>query len=249
MEAVLGKKIVDAYYKQKASKSYYLGCSTGGRQGIQSALRFPDDFDGIVAGSPATDWQHLMGWSGMLGRYLGAPNPQNSPSFVPATLWPTISNEILKQCDGLDGVVDSIITEPDQCAFRPEALLCTGSNSSSCLTAAQVAAVRKVYEPVFGTQGELLYPRYDPGAEANGTFSALLSGNFFPFTSVGFHYDLEALSNLSRRIGNTSLFSMTPASDSTIIASLTLNLAIQLILEAFRHGMVICLTFETVVEK
>jgi len=185
VEAVLGKQIVEAYYNRTHDKSFYLGCSTGGRQGIQSALLFPEDFDGIVAGSPATDFNHLQGWSGMLGRYIGAPNPNTSDSFIQPSLWPIISQEILNQCDGLDGMEDGIITEPDECIFRPEALLCnaTATDETSCLTPAQVNALTQVYEPVFGTKGEFIYPRYDPGAEGDGNFEATLSGAFFPFTS------------------------------------------------------------------
>jgi len=184
VEAVLGKKIVEAYYKQMPHKSYYLGCSTGGRQGIQSALLFPEDFDGIVAGSPATDFNHLIGWSGLLSRFVGAPDSQSSPSFIPSQLWPVISEEIFRQCDGLDGVEDRIITEPDECDFRPEALLCTAKdNSTTCLTMSQVQTLRNVFQPIFGTKGQLIYPRYDPGAEEGGNFAALLGGQFFPFTN------------------------------------------------------------------
>jgi feruloyl esterase len=192
VEAVLGKQIVEAYYKRTHDKSYYLGCSTGGRQGIQSALLFPEDFDGVIAGAPGTDFNHLIGWTGMVGRNIGAPDANTSASFIPASLWPIISQEILKQCDGLDGVEDGIITEPDECIFRPEALLCnaTTMDESSCITAAQVDALTRVYEPLFGTKGELIFPRYDPGAEGGSNFEALLSGAFFPFTKVSHRHDL-----------------------------------------------------------
>ena len=73
VEAVIGKQIVEKYYGKAQHKSYYLGCSTGGRQGTQEALKFPDDFDGIIGGSPATDFNHLQGWSGLLGTFVGAP--------------------------------------------------------------------------------------------------------------------------------------------------------------------------------
>ena len=64
--AVVGQQLVKAYYNNVPSKSYYLGCSAGGRQGVQFALKYPDFFDGILAGSPAIDWNHFYGWSGML---------------------------------------------------------------------------------------------------------------------------------------------------------------------------------------
>ena len=185
VEAVLGKQIVHAYYNTPHRNAYYLGCSTGGRQAIQEALLFPEDFDGLVAGSPAVDFNHLIGWAAMLARSVGAPS-HTADSFIPATLWPVISNEILNQCDGLDGVMDGIITDPDQCAFRPEALLCTAEtvNRSACVTAPQVEALRNIYEPLFGTEGQLLYPRYDPGAESAGNFVNMFSGDVFSIALV-----------------------------------------------------------------
>ncbi|GLB36722.1 putative tannase and feruloyl esterase [Lyophyllum shimeji] len=178
VEAVIGKQIVQAYYKRAHQKSYYLGCSTGGRQGTQAALKFPDDFDGIVAGSPATDWNHLMAWSVELGRIVGAPKASTSPNFIPVALWNVIHDAVMRQCDGLDGVMDGIITEPDDCNFDAMSLLCSGQNTTNCLSAAQVAALKKVYSPLIGENGQLLYPRYDPGTTVAET-QVLLGGNIF----------------------------------------------------------------------
>jgi feruloyl esterase len=185
IEAELGKAIIEAYYGRSAHKSYYLGCSAGGRQGFKEAEMFPDDFDGIVAGSPAIDGNHLLDWSGFLGQYIGAPNPANSPNFITSDQWPIISQSILAQCDGLDGVLDGIITEPDNCDFRPEALLCpNSSNQAGCLTQSQVDALHKIYSPLTDSKGTVLFPRYDPGAEGDGNFEVYFSGEFFTFTSV-----------------------------------------------------------------
>ena len=188
VEVVLGKQIIDAYYGRPQHKSYYLGCSTGGRQAIQSALLYPDDFDGLVAGSPATDFNHLSGWQAMLGRFVGAPL-NSTEAFIPATLWPVISQEILNQCDELDGVKDGIITDPDQCIFRPEALLCSSEtkNKSSCINPAQAAALTNIYQPLYGTKGQLLYTRYDPLAESLGNFINMFSGDIFSIALVNQH--------------------------------------------------------------
>ncbi|KAJ7871717.1 tannase and feruloyl esterase [Mycena olivaceomarginata] len=148
VEAVVGKQIVEAYYGRPHSKSYYMGCSTGGRQGTQAALKFPADFDGIVAGAPATDFNRLVHWTNMLTQYIGAPASHSSP-----------------RCDGIDGVLDGIITEPDACDFRPEALICHPDAAlDTCLTHPQVEALRKIYSPLYGPGNQLLYPRFDPGA-------------------------------------------------------------------------------------
>lgn len=186
-EVVIGKQIVEAFYGKKSiSKSYYLGCSTGGRQAMQSALKFPDDFDGMVAGSPATDWNHLADAQVRLGQFVGAPNPSSSPAFIPAELWPIISQEILNQCDDLDGIDDGIISDPDLCIFRPEALLCEAgsTNTSSCLTAPQVGALKNIYQPIFGDKGQLVYPRYDPRGESDGNFVNMFSGQIFDIAAV-----------------------------------------------------------------
>ncbi|KAG6900004.1 hypothetical protein C0993_004312 [Termitomyces sp. T159_Od127] len=184
VEAVIGKQIVEAYYGRPHNKSYYLGCSTGGRQGTQEALKFPEDFDGIVAGSPGTNWNNLQGWAAILGRFVGAPDPTGNPHFIPAGLWDTIASEILRQCDGLDGVEDGIITEPDECEFRPEAIVCSAGQTTDCLTSAQIDALHEIYQPIFGTSGELLYSRYDPGAEADGNSQILFSGSILSFPNV-----------------------------------------------------------------
>ncbi|KAG5733877.1 putative feruloyl esterase B, partial [Termitomyces sp. T112] len=188
VSTLIGKQIVQAYYGSPHQKSYYLGCSTGGRQGTQSALKFPEDFDGIVAGAPATDWNHLVGLGAMLARYIGAPNASTSPSFISADLWELVAAEILAQCDELDGVRDGIITEPDACDFRPEALLCSGNGTAGCLSIAQVEALRKIYQPLYGVEGQLLYPRPDPGCEADGNTASVLNGTVVSFSNDWFKY-------------------------------------------------------------
>lgn len=188
-EAVIGKQIVDAYYNSVPSKSYFLGCSTGGRQALQSALLFPEDFDGIIGGSAASDFNHLYGWRGHLGTYIGAPNPNTSSSFIPQSLWQSaVSVEIMKQCDGLDGLMDGIITEPDDCQFNPQVLLCTKDAVRGCLTRPQVDALQNIYNPLYGTDGRLIYPRYDPGAEGASSSWDYFNGVFFKYTNVSFRY-------------------------------------------------------------
>lgn len=101
----------------------------------------------------------------MLGRAIGAPDPASSPGFIPPQLWKVIAAEIMRQCDGIDGVFDGIITEPDTCNFDPGALLCT--RLDSCLLPPQIAALHKIYSPLYGKRGDVIYPRFDPGAEGD----------------------------------------------------------------------------------
>jgi len=178
VEAVIGKQIVEGYYGIPHEKSYFLSCSTGGRQGMQSALKFPEDFDGILAGAPAINFNHLTGAFLMWASFVGNLDPEGSSSeyFISPELWETVSTEILRQCDGLDGIEDGMITEPEHCNFRPEALLCDSDVlaqiSPICATPKQVEALRKIYRPLIGKQGELIYPRFDPSAEADGQFAS-----------------------------------------------------------------------------
>ncbi|KAF7289863.1 Carboxylic ester hydrolase [Mycena indigotica] len=183
VEAMIGKLLVEAYYQQTHTTSYYLGCSTGGRQGMQAALRYPDDFDGIIAGAPATDWNHLLYWAGATAQAIGAPTPWSSPSYIPPRKWRSlIAKEILRQCDALDGIADGIISEPDDCDFDPQVLLCShsaGANLERCLTEPQVAALRKIYSPL-KVNGERVYPRFDPGAESTPLGLTVFTGVFPP---------------------------------------------------------------------
>lgn len=177
---VVGKEITNVFYGEAYTKSYYLGCSTGGRQGFKEIQDFPDDFDGVVAGAPAFDFNHLTDWSENFYNVLG---PDTTATYVPAALWPVIHSEILNQCDGIDGALDGIIEDPELCYWRPETLICSpGQNTSTCLTGTQAAAVRQVYEPLYGVDGTLLYPRMQPGSE--------LIAIFLYYTGAPFIYSL-----------------------------------------------------------
>ena len=97
-----GKALANAFYGKPHSKSYYLGCSLGGRQGIKSAEMLPNDFDGIVAGAPGVDFNNLISWRARFFTITGA---ANSTNFIPATAWKTwIHDEVLRQCDAIDGL-------------------------------------------------------------------------------------------------------------------------------------------------
>ncbi|KAH8893014.1 tannase and feruloyl esterase [Thozetella sp. PMI_491] len=180
---VVGKQISAAFYREVHKKSYYLGCSTGGRQGFKSAQSFPDDFDGIVAGAPAIDFNNLNSWSEHFFLLTGAPG---SPSFVPSSLWATVHQDILSQCDGLDGYVDGIIEDPLLCDYRPESLICapgtSAANSTTCLTGTQAATVRAIFSPLYGVNGTLVYPRMQPGSELVGAVPIYYFGGASPFS-------------------------------------------------------------------
>ncbi|PTB40375.1 hypothetical protein M441DRAFT_81112 [Trichoderma asperellum CBS 433.97] len=161
--AVIGKTITNAFYGRNFTKSYYIGCSTGGRQGFQSAQMFPSDFDGIVAGSPTLDFTHLTAWAGWLGIVTGYNT--NDSGFVSPALWKTIHQEILKQCDSLDGAVDGIIENPDLCYPNLDILRCNRRLTHNCLNSEQLRRASGVFEPFTYSNGSLIFPRMQPGSE------------------------------------------------------------------------------------
>ena len=173
------------FYNRTHHKSYYLGCSLGGRQGIDAAKRFPGDFDGIVAGSPALDFNNLVSWRANFFPITGSTNSSN---FISALTWTNlIHNEILSQCDSLDGVKDGIIEDPNLCKFRPETLLCIHNTMRNCLTQPQVDIVRKIFSSLYGEDGALLYPAMQPGSELIAV-QKLYAGKPFSYSEDWFRY-------------------------------------------------------------
>ena len=150
---------------------------------MKAAEMFPDDFDGIVAGSPALDFNNLQSWRASFFPITGPPNSSN---FISTALWMNlIHKEVLDQCDGLDNVIDNIIEDPNLCSFRPEALLC-GKNSTSttnCLTSAQVEMVRAIFSPFYGEDGKIIYPAMQPGSELFAATN-LYAGKPFSYSEV-----------------------------------------------------------------
>lgn len=168
VEAVIGKAVTKAYYGKDARYSYYNGCSTGGRQGFGNAQNYPDDFDGMLLGSPGIDWLHIVSSKGILAHRIGWPN-LNSFAYVRQEQWPAIVAAIVAMLDPLDGVTDGIIDEPTHLRFDPAVLACgTGVlNASLCLTPPQIQSVRGAYEPIADTAGVIVYPSFELGSDTS----------------------------------------------------------------------------------
>ncbi|KAF2638410.1 feruloyl esteras-like protein B [Massarina eburnea CBS 473.64] len=183
---VVGKQITQNFYGSAHKKSYYLGCSTGGRQGFKSAQDFPEDFDGIVAGAPAIAFDNLTSYSGHFYPIVGT---ANSSTFVPTNLWSTlIHSDIMKQCDMLDNYADGILENPSMCNYTASGLLCgSSSNSSDCLTQEQVNTVNQVFSPTLTSDGSLVYPRMQPGSEALASL-IIYNGAPWVYTTEFFRY-------------------------------------------------------------
>ena len=168
------KAVIAAFYGSGPARSYFVGCSDGGREALMEAQRFPDDFDGISAGAPANNWIHLF--TGFIWNeqalFANVASTVNPPKLV------AIQRAALAQCDELDGIKDGLLNDPRQCRFDPAVIQCAGAENDNCLTAAQVAAVRKIYAgPRNPRTGKLIFPGYEAGAEAApGGWSAWITG-------------------------------------------------------------------------
>jgi hypothetical protein len=155
------KAIIRAFYGESPRRSYFAGCSNGGRQALMEAQRFPNDYDGIIAGAPANFWTHLL----MQAIWSSQALLQNPASYIPAAKLPAIESAALRACDATDGVKDGVIDDPPKCHFDPAKLLCHGAESDSCLTRPQVEALKKLYDGPRNAKSEQIFPGYVPGAE------------------------------------------------------------------------------------
>jgi feruloyl esterase len=161
--AVRAKAVVEAFYGKPAERSYFIGCSSGGYEGLMEAQRFPADYDGIVAGAPANNWTRLMA-----GDFDGVLAVLKDPaSHLPLSALGLLHRGVLAACDGADGVTDGVLEDPRQCTFDPAQLTCPDDQpSAACLTRAQVEAARRVYAGLKDPRtGARLYPGLAPGSE------------------------------------------------------------------------------------
>jgi hypothetical protein len=155
-QAVWTKTVTQMYYGRGPQFTYWNGCSTGGRQGHQQAQTFPNDFDGILAGAPAFNWDRFIAaeqWGQIvMNQELGT---QINPAKLAAA-----NNAAIAACDELDGIADGVIQDPRACKFDARSLICTGSpgEPATCLTAAEADSVNKIWDGPPGPKaGERLW--------------------------------------------------------------------------------------------
>jgi feruloyl esterase len=160
---VTAKTLVAARYDARPARAYFNSCSTGGRQALIEAQRYPDDFDGIVAGDPSWDQMRLYGARVWLNTYVN----RTPAAVIPASKYPMIHAAVLDACDGLDGVKDGVVEDPAKCAFDFAALTCKGDDRPDCLTKDQVETANAMTRPIRDPKsGAVLHPgRYYPGSE------------------------------------------------------------------------------------
>jgi hypothetical protein len=192
LTAVTGKAIVQNFYGDAPRWSYFASCSNGGRQALMEAQRFPDDYNGIIAGAPANYWTHLLA-TAVWNMQATLDNPA---SYIPSGKLPAISSAVLAACDARDGAEDGILNDPRECHFNPETLLCKGPDSTACLTAPQVAALKKIYAGPSDRRGKNIFPGLLPGAELGpGGWEAWITGSA-PEKSLDFAFGTQFFSNM-----------------------------------------------------
>lgn len=181
---VHAKSIVEAFYGRAPDLSYFTGCSSGGRQGLMEAQRYPGDYDGIVAGAPTNNWTNLM-----FGRmWVAQATLLHRDSWIPPTKYPHIHAAALAACDAQDGLTDGLISHPPSCKFDPASIACKGRDAEHCLTPAQVQAAQRIYAAATNPKtGERIYFPMERGSElvwktlAGGPLPIRLADDFFRY--------------------------------------------------------------------
>ena len=187
---VRSKQIIEAFYGERPNYSYFQGCSTGGGQGIHEALQFPGDYDGIVARAPNMNRTH--NGAAIVWNYQAF----NGLANITTAQATAITAAVVKQCAGKDGGLssDNFLTDPRDCHWDPASLQCTGeaADAATCLTAPQVAAMRKFYEgPINPRTGKRIHAGRTRGSESYSGYPAALAQSSFtaPYWVFGSDFD------------------------------------------------------------
>lgn len=170
----LGKEVVKRYYGAAPARSYYQGCSTGGRMGLMEVQRYPQDFDGVIAGAPVYTFQTQTS-AQLRTLAFSAPDARLSTT----TQLTLVNKAVLAACDARDGAADGVLRDPRNCDFNPAVLACkAGQSPPDCLTAAQITAMQKVYAGEKMKNGSVAAYPLDMGGETGWA-------RFIPVASAG----------------------------------------------------------------
>lgn len=156
-----GKQIVAAYYGKPETKAYFDSCSDGGREALMEAQRFPEDYNGILAGAPANQWSTMIA-AGISALQHLMDDPR---AFLPPRKLAAIEKAALDMCDAQDGLKDGVIGDPTQCKFDPETLLCKGEETRECLTQPQIETLKVLYTGAKDHEGKTFFPGFSMGDE------------------------------------------------------------------------------------
>lgn len=167
---IAGKRLIKRYYGEGPRYSYFEGCSRGGGQGMMESQRYPQDFDGIIAGAPAHDWPRFMTLFAHTQKAM-YPVPfevdDPAPPALPLSKLSVIEQAVDAKCDALDGVVDGLVDDPRECPFDPEVDIARcPANAPACLTEDEVEIVKAIYQGASSSSGQI-YPGFPVGSEAD----------------------------------------------------------------------------------
>lgn len=173
------KALIQTYYGRPAERSYFFGCSNGGRQALMEAQRYPEDFDGIVSGAPSFNFTDIA-ISFLRNQRALFPNPsQLTNPVLPPALLRMVEAKILAACDKTDGIQDSVLADPRACRFNVASIASCPNDEPGpeCLTKAQLAALETIYRPVADDKGEI-YPGQPFGGEGQqGAWHVWITGD------------------------------------------------------------------------
>jgi len=153
------KALIRSFYGRDARYSYWDGCSGGGREGLLQGARYPDEFDGIIAGDPANVRRNA--WA----LWLANETFKDPAAYIPPSKYPMIHRAVLAACDANDGLNDGLIEDPEHCQVDFQQLECKAGDRTDCLTARQVQSAQTMISPAKDTAGNALFERVEPGTE------------------------------------------------------------------------------------
>ena len=189
---VKAKLVVKAFYGAAPKWSYFSSCSNGGRQALMEAQRYPDDYDGLIAGAPANYFTAIL--TGFAWNMLNTQG--RTGGYISAKKLKAIEAASAAACDARDGVQDGVLDDPSQCNFDPAVLLCKGAETDDCLTTQQIAALKIIYAGPRDAQGKLLIPGFMPGGETGpGGWTQWITGATPP-AAAQFFFSTQAFKNM-----------------------------------------------------
>jgi feruloyl esterase len=211
------KPLIAAHKASIIRLAYFLGASNGGREGFMTAQRFPNDFDGYVLDGPANHWTRLSaGWVNTVQAQF-----TSAAGTIASTKAPAIQAAALAQCDAADGLADGIVADPRACNFDPQVLLCTGAESDSCLTAPQIATLRRIMDGARSpSTGARVFPGFEMSAVTTSDWNNYIWGpSVFGFLNMHALFGDGYFGNFVRNTGAPPTFDFTSVNFDTDVAA------------------------------